>query len=432
MKNKSFLKPFAVALSVIMLIATIWMPGNMVLAEEIEQGLVAWWSFDNVSGSTVYDEKGSYNATVSAGNEVATAAGRVGSAAYFDGSGKVLLAEHLGALNFSADESYTLSFWMKPDTLADVGVVTNWRQNSSSSGSTDRNFMGAWLKANGALEYQKGADKSNKWYTTSSASEAVAVGNWYNVVLVQDADAGQCYMYINGSLAATAEHTRPVGSDSTKGTIVMGSATSGVVAYRGLLDEVKLYNTALSSDTIKNNYAADTVEDHLLAYYSFDEIIGTTVTDLSGNGYNGTIVGTVSSTEGKLGSAVSFTGSGNNYISVDHKGGLNFAQTDSYTMSFWIKANSTSAGCIINNGRNVTTDDYMGAWFSSGTLQYQEGKGANGEWPKVQYKGITTSKWYKIDLVQDGSASKSYIYLNGTKVAENSIARPVGTSTTKG
>ncbi len=432
MENKSFLKPFVVVLSVIMLIAGVWMPGSMIFAEEIEQGLVAWWSFDNLSGSTVYDEKGSYNATVSAGNEVATAAGRVGSAAYFDGSGKVLLAEHSGALNFTADESYTLSFWMKPDTLADVGVVTNWRQNSSSSGGTDRNFMGAWLRANGALEYQKGADKSNKWYTTSSASGAVSAGNWYNVVLVQDAAAGQCYMYINGSLAATADHTRPVGSDSTKGTIVMGSAISSAAAYKGLLDEVKLYNTALSSDTIINSYAADTVEDHLLAYYSFDEISGTTVTDLSGNGYNGTIVGTVASTEGKVGSAVSFTGSGNNYISVDHKGALNFNKTDSYTMSFWIKANSTSAGCIINNGRNVTTEDYMGAWFSGGTLQYQEGKGASGEWPKVQYNGITTNRWYKIDLVQDGAASKSYIYLNGVKVAENSIARPVGTSATKG
>ena len=47
----------------------------------------------------------------------------------------------------------------------------------------------------------------------------------------------------------------------------------------------------------------------LVAAYGFDEGSGTTVTDASGNGNNGTITGATWATAGKYGKALSFNGS---------------------------------------------------------------------------------------------------------------------------
>ena len=55
----------------------------------------------------------------------------------------------------------------------------------------------------------------------------------------------------------------------------------------------------------------------LIAYYSFDDINGTTVPDRSGNGHNGTIKGTASVTLGKLGTAINFDKAGD-CVAVPH------------------------------------------------------------------------------------------------------------------
>jgi hypothetical protein len=61
-------------------------------------------------------------------------------------------------------------------------------------------------------------------------------------------------------------------------------------AINGQLDEVSIWNQALSAERINeimNNLLLGT-EDGLVAYYRFDENTGNVVNDLTGNGFNGT------------------------------------------------------------------------------------------------------------------------------------------------
>src|ERR1700721_1636408 len=55
----------------------------------------------------------------------------------------------------------------------------------------------------------------------------------------------------------------------------------------------------------------------LVASYSFNEGVGTTVTDSSGNGNNGTISGAAWTTAGKYGSALSFNGTSSRVVIND-------------------------------------------------------------------------------------------------------------------
>src|SRR4029453_6672895 len=71
------------------------------------------------------------------------------------------------------------------------------------------------------------------------------------------------------------------------------------------------------------------------ASYSFYEGLGTSVSDSSGNGNDGTITGTgvTWTAQGKFGSALSFNGLGGN-VTIPHSASLNL--TSSYTLSAWV------------------------------------------------------------------------------------------------
>src|SRR5205085_1449442 len=75
-----------------------------------------------------------------------------------------------------------------------------------------------------------------------------------------------------------------------------GEGTGGGAHYKGLIDEVRIWNVARAQGQIAadmNRRLAGS-ESGLVAYYQFDEQAGaTTITDSSGNGHVGTLGGGV-------------------------------------------------------------------------------------------------------------------------------------------
>jgi hypothetical protein len=138
--------------------------------------------------------------------------------------------------------------------------------------------------------------------------------------------------------------------------------------------------------------------------------------DLSGNGNNGTLVGTVGySTSG--GGALSFTGSGR----VNIPDSPSLKTTGSMTLSFWMYPTNLAAG------RQNIIDKAYGGEFST-TLEpagwltaYYGIAGA----PTTPYQGWTISpsvqnKWQEVTIVRDLSSMKIYAYVNGTRAYINS------------
>lgn len=87
-------------------------------------------------------------------------------------------------------------------------------------------------------------------------------------------------------------------------------------------------------------YAATVLADSPVAYWRLEDPSGTTMTDSSGNGSNGTYVGspTLGAT-GKVGSAVRFTAASSQYGKAT---GL-AATADTFTLEFWMKLASTGS-----------------------------------------------------------------------------------------
>jgi len=79
------------------------------------------------------------------------------------------------------------------------------------------------------------------------------------------------------------------------------------------------------SFTTSNNTTSTNTSSGLQTLYAFDEGSGTTVTDSSGNGRNGTISGATWAT-GKIGGGLGFDGV-NDYVTISQTNGFDFGNS---------------------------------------------------------------------------------------------------------
>jgi prepilin-type N-terminal cleavage/methylation domain-containing protein len=95
---------------------------------------------------------------------------------------------------------------------------------------------------------------SNSTTRQTATTDAVIVsGKWTHVVVVYDGRYGK--IYIDSILLAGPKDFGSVGEiDSSTNSLGIGAYGSGTTLFTGLIDEVQVYNTAISETAIKQNY----------------------------------------------------------------------------------------------------------------------------------------------------------------------------------
>jgi regulation of enolase protein 1 (concanavalin A-like superfamily) len=148
-----------------------------------------------------------------------------------------------------------------------------------------------------------------------------------------------------------------------------------------------------------------------VAYYPLDEGSGTTTGDASGNGHDGTIIGTVPWIEGApgFGTGLDFPATAGNYVNC---GTFNPSGSDDImTVSAWFKCETLGGyQCIV--GKAVET--------STGTVHWQLTLNATGQvgWKLSGTAGyaaistaVTAGEWYHTAMVKNGTNGE--LFLNG-------------------
>lgn len=206
------------------------------------------------------------------------------------------------------------------------------------------------------------------------------------------------YIYVNGLVVAEAERTAQITGNNNK--VVMGEG------FEGAIDEVRLWNKALSADTIASDYNRYLVgnEDGLQAYYTFDYSVDDAFYDISykGTKYNmnhgvATKVTTSSKdipTSAQLGyssytatdgsyqiRSLPYTGNGTTYMIVPTLGIHQFAsakelrlinsQAQSHTVNFTDKSSFKISGKVMYKGGNVPVE---GVSFAVDGVTVMDGK----------------------------------------------------------
>jgi len=189
-----------------------------------DNGLVAYWRLDDGAGATAIDSAGTNNGTVH-GNPVWTA-GRIGGALSLDGDGDYVSLSPVGALT---GNNVTVSMWINMSELGGAWNPILTQSNLSGDGY----YLYTWGGEPTFSVVSGGAAAS------ASSSESIDWNEWHQ--LAGTNDGSNLRLYVDGV---------PKGSGSSAGkTGVSDSAYIGYsssVYYCGVLDDVRIYNRALS------------------------------------------------------------------------------------------------------------------------------------------------------------------------------------------
>jgi len=146
------------------------------------------------------------------------------------------------------------------------------------------------------------------------------------------------------------------------------------------------------------------VRAELVLYYDFEGISGDKVVDKSGNGNDGTIMGTLNQVDGKYGTGLLFDRNEANYVDAGHPpfGGLK----DGGTITAWVKpvGDMTILSAIRKDfdfNLFVLNGAAGGEWFMEGNLYSSAGP-----------TQLQENEWYHLAATWNGNTLQ--IYLNGT------------------
>jgi concanavalin A-like lectin/glucanase superfamily protein/HYDIN/CFA65/VesB family protein/CARDB protein/flagellar hook capping protein FlgD len=125
--------------------------------------------------------------------------------------------------------------------------------------------------------------------TVTSAGSA-APGTWYHVVGTNDGQTAR--LYVNGAEVGSAQVSASY-SGTTAGTRIGGEACCPGNNFPGAIDEVRIWNRALTYDEVKGEFTRAHLmpASGLIGYWNFDDLSSTAVPDESGLGHDGTLAG---------------------------------------------------------------------------------------------------------------------------------------------
>ena len=280
--------------------------------------------------------------------------------------------------------------------------------------STSRNY-GLWLATNGTILFQIYSAGGN-----GNCQTAVTVndGAWHHVVGVYDGSTMKVYIDKIERASTSYSRTPYLSNDPFR------MAYAGFHTYlNGWLDEVNLFNRALSPSNITDLYN----QASLVAYYKMDETEGGTapggkdINDYSGQANHGTNNGASYGTTGIIGNALEFDGT--DYVNA----GNNAVLTPSnISISAWVKASTLDNwnGIITNKpNANYGINLQMG---TSNRVSALVGNGSSCTYVSTTWAPVVNT-WYHIVITHNSSDNNNILYVNGNK--ENEVTKALAYST---
>ena len=200
-------------------------------------GPVGQWNLDETSGTSAADASGNGNTGTLVNGPVWTA-GLNGNALDLDGVNDYVNVTSSGTVNLT--KNLTLAAWIRPDsatgtTRTIIGKVTD---------ANDKQFQLS-LSTTGSVQFDY--EKSGNNYMLSGG--LVTAGTWQHVAVTVDGSLN-VKIYLNGTQVATG--TAPAETTATANPITLGRAagTYNSLYYGGLLDDARIYGSALSAGDI--------------------------------------------------------------------------------------------------------------------------------------------------------------------------------------
>ena len=159
-----------------------------------------------------------------------------------------------------SDKDYSFAAWVKPN-----GNHVHYEGAIISSGNWNNKCWAFGLNSSNTA-----INPAGNWYNNAYVSYTFTIGQWYHIVSVQK--NGTNYVYVNGSLVGTVSHSPISQSDASDTCIGRETYASGYFGFNGCINDVRIYDHALSAKEVKE------ISKGLVLHYTLEDpyIEGTT------------------------------------------------------------------------------------------------------------------------------------------------------------
>jgi hypothetical protein len=397
---------------------------------------VAYYRLDDPNGPYMTDysghnSTGAYNGAVTYGAAGATSDADAGVSL----PGTTSAFASTPPLTFGG--SFSLEAWVKP---ADIAVPGSGGVETLLGSSS--NFYN--MLAYGTPSF--GGIYASEFIVTMGGSKAFyslkkyPAGLWYHVVYTWDG-TNQC-LYVNGLLDTCGQAPATTSAPSWGGyTYIGGDPTRGASdpALQGSVDDVALYNYALSATQILTHftsastivpavtplptstavpssaYASSVLSNAPLAYYRLDDSSSVWAADRSGNAntgiYTGTITQGVAGATGEGDTAISLPGTSTSYV-----GSAALSPGSAFTLEAWVNpanyvASGQSSEVVLATSANFNNVLAYVPQVAGGTLTNRFVVRMGGTANFVTTHAYASGQWYYVVYTWDGTTQS--IYVNG-------------------
>lgn len=326
-------------------------------------------------------------------------------------------------------ESFSISFWAKSSVSAEEPIIAFGVHDNGLVYGGSSSYKGMITRFGTTIRMN-----SNNWPTYSnnvgfSTSGKTYDGNWHHYVLVWNFDTGYRQAYIDGSLVGQFQQVESgiirkrfairdkalsvgrerYGNDGSADVPGLNSAGT----YTGSVDEVRIWNLALSSSEISSLYSYDNTSSNYTSE-TFTNSSGDGQWDTPSNWSSGSVPTSYTDVNILNGQSIQIgvsTTALANSIVVNNGGSLTIDKTSSLTVS----DDFTNNGTVTLNSDADEFASIIVQGSSSGDIVYNR-----------YVNTVGSAEWDLIGAPTDGLLISSFVTTNSTPLATSGSIYAVG------
>ena len=222
----------------------------------IEDGLIGYWSFDKdtVKGNTVADIWGNQDAEMIGKMQIVE--GKFGEAVRLEGGAgsRVQITDDIKKAELPS-EGMTVELWVWDEQFIEWG---GYMVAVQDNGAFEKGWLigSRWKMFSFALSSDD-ADDGDGLLTYLNSAQAYDVNEWHH--LVGTYDGKEMKIYVNGKLEGTSDVQSGAINYPDRIFFSIGSYKDDNedFVHKGMLDEVRLYDRALTEKEVSNNLKAE-------------------------------------------------------------------------------------------------------------------------------------------------------------------------------
>lgn len=326
----------------------------------------------------------------------------------FDGTNDHIVIADQNAIDLNAN--FTVEAWIYPTGTGSSGTEGGMILNKENSYEIAR-------FPDGTIRYALSANGAGSDWSWTSTGLTAPLNRWSHITMIKSGTT--VTFYLNGSTSYSAG-SQPATLTANTQSLMIGGRTIGSHYFAGYMDNVRIWNAALTLSQLKENMYDKNLTSsstNLVAYYKMNEGSSTTAANFSTNyaGLNGTLTNGpvwVASPVSFSANALQFDGANDNVV-------IPKSVTSDFTIEYWVSTTSTGPGTTGTQwyGGNGIVDAEVGGGTNDFGTALTGSKLAFGIGnPDVTIHSVTdinTGAWFHVAVTWQQSTGAMRLYING-------------------